>query len=378
MEEMELLKKEEARRRRIQAEKRRRQKRRRRLLRNLKKIITLAILSLCFIGILCAGIVGIYKISNNKKKQQAKKQETQQQESESQVEKNDENAPLMVGDVEFMSGFTAYETENTIKITKADNEDIISKYVILIDESTNEIVAQRKAKKVISPASMTKILTILVAAEHIEDIENTQDTVKITREMTDYVYANDCSAVGFEIDEEVPIKDLFYGTILPSGADAAVALATYVGGSQDGFMDLMNAKLEELGLAETAHFTNCVGLYDEEHYCTIYDMAMILKAALANDFCREVLSAHKYTTTPTKQHPEGIQISNWFLRRIEDKESGGKTQCAKTGFVNQSGSCAASYFLSDSGRPYICVTAKSESSWKCIYDQVAIYQQFTH
>ena len=89
MEEMELLKKEEARRRRIQAEKRRRQKRHRRMMRNLKKIITLAILSLCFIGILCAGIVGIYKISNNKKKQQAKKQETQQLDCDSQTEKID-------------------------------------------------------------------------------------------------------------------------------------------------------------------------------------------------------------------------------------------------------------------------------------------------
>ena len=63
----------------------------------------------------------------------------------------------------------------------------------------------------------------------------------------------------------------------------------------------MNDKLEELGLADTAHFTNCVGLYDEDHYCSVYDMAMILKAAVQNDFARDVLSTHVYTTTKNKK-----------------------------------------------------------------------------
>jgi D-alanyl-D-alanine carboxypeptidase (penicillin-binding protein 5/6) len=104
----------------------------------------------------------------------------------------------------------------------------------------------------------------------------------------------------------------------------------------------MNEKLEELGIADTAHFTNCIGLYDDNHYCTAYDMAVIMKAAVENELCREVLSAHTYTTSSTEQHPDGITISNWFLRRIEDKDSGGLVLCGKTGFVNQSGSCAVS------------------------------------
>ena len=105
----------------------------------------------------------------------------------------------------------------------------------------------------------------------------------------------------------------------------------------------MNEKLEQLGLSDTAHMTNCVGIYDEEHYCSVYDMAMILEAAIENDFCREVLSAHTYTTSKTQQHPDGIDLSNWFLRRIEDKDTGGEVVCGKTGFVNQSRNCAASY-----------------------------------
>jgi len=277
---------------------------------------------------------------------------------------------IAVGDVEFYVGYQAEFTSDTQGV----NDDIISEYVILLDASNGDIVAQRNATTIINPASMTKILTVLVAAEHITDYD---DEFTVTLEMTDYAYVNDCSSAGFLNDETVTVRDLFYGTILPSGGDAAVALATYVAGSHEAFVELMNEKLAELGLADTAHFTNCVGLYDEDHYCSVYDMAMILKAAVENDFCREVLSAKKYTTSATQQHPEGITISNWFLRRIEDKETGGNVLCAKTGFVNQSGNCAASYGISDDGVPYICVTAKSSSGWKCIYDHVALYSKYT-
>lgn len=375
MDRMSQLKKEEVRRKRMQAERRRRQKILRHIISNIQRIAMVGAAVLCAIFVICAGIWLFQKISKAQKnsgKDIVKETEIDTQGTEI-LPTEEEYEPIMVGDVEFIGGYTAQATEDTVKIKKS-NKDVVSKYAILIDESTNTIVARKKATTVISPASMTKILTILVAAENIEDMDG---TVKITREVTDYAYTNNCSVVGYEIDEEVPVKDLFYGTILPSGADAAVALAEYTAGSHEAFVDLMNAKLDELGLAETAHFTNCVGIYNEEHHCTVYDMAMILKAALANDFCREVLSAHTYTTAVTKQHPEGIPLSNWFLRRIEDKESGGMTQSGKTGYVDQSGSCAASYFISDSGTPYICVTVNSESSWRCIYDHVAIYSTYT-
>ena len=138
----------------------------------------------------------------------------------------------------------------------------------------------------------------------------------------------------------------------------------------------MNEKLDELGLSDSAHFTNCVGLYDKNHYCTVYDMAVIMKAAMKNDMCREFLSAHSYTTAPTTEHPKGITISNWFLRRIEDKDTDGEVIGGKTGYVVQSKSCAVSYGTFAGGTPYICVTAGSTSSWQCIYDQVEIYNRY--
>lgn len=268
-----------------------------------------------------------------------------------------------------------YSFEPTAETVSIYNEEIISENAILVDESTGKIVASKKAKERISPASMTKVLTILVAAENLTK-EQLDDTFVITREITDYGYVNDLSAVGFLDGEKVTIKDLFYGTILPSGADAAIGLATYVAGSQEAFVEMMNEKLKELGLADTSHYTNCVGLYDKEHYSTVYDMAVIMKAAVENEFCKAVLSEHNYTTASTAEHPEGINISNWFLRRIEDKDTGGEVLCAKTGYVMQSKNCAVSYGTFADGSPYICVTAGSSSSWRCIYDHVEIYNQY--
>lgn len=268
-----------------------------------------------------------------------------------------------------------YHFASTADTVGIYSEEVISTNAILVDESTDTIIASKGADERICPASMTKVLTVLVAAEQITE-DYLDDTFTMTLEITDYAYVNDCSSVGFMDGEKVTVRDLFYGTILPSGGDAALGLATYIAGSQEAFVEMMNARLEELGIGESAHFTNCIGLYDEEHYCTVYDMAVIMKAAMQNELCREVLSARTYTTAPTADHPDGITISNWFLRKIEDKDTGGEMLCGKTGYVMQSRNCAVSYGTSAGGTPYICVTAGSTSSWRCIYDHVEIYDRY--
>lgn len=305
---------------------------------------------------------------------EGKTSETQTAEAEEQVQSNliqvetaaEEEEPEPV---EALPVYSAAADENTVQL----GEDIISQHAILINADTGTILAEKDAHTVVVPASMTKVLTALVAAEHVTDLDS---TFTMTIDITDYCYQNDCSAVGFAENETVTVRDLFYGTILKSGGDAAMGLAEYVAGSQDGFVEMMNAKLDELGLSDTAHFTNCIGTYDENHHCTMYDMAMIMEAAMDNELCREVLSAHKYTTSSTTEHPEGIEISNWFLRRIEDKDAGGEVLGGKTGYVVQSGNCAVSYALDAAGTAYVCATANSTSAWRCIYDHVDIYHRF--
>ena len=280
------------------------------------------------------------------------------------------------GSAETADFFPGYTVHTAPSVAAALTGEGMSDHAVLINVNTGEIVAGKNWEGPIVPASMTKILTVLVAAEHLGPAA-LDEPFTVTIDDTDYSYRNDGSAAGFGIDETVTVRDLFYGTILPSGADAASALARRTAGSREAFADLMNQKLAELGLADTAHFTNCVGLYDAGHYCTLTDMAMILKAAVENDICREVLSAHTWTTTATEQQPEGITISNWFLRRIEDKDTHGEVRCAKTGFVKESRNCAASWHIASDGTDWICVTAGAHSAWRCIYDHVDIYQKFT-
>lgn len=271
--------------------------------------------------------------------------------------------------------FPGYQTNGLSEAAAISEENVLSSYAILIDADTGRVIASRNGDTRINPASMTKIMTVLIAAERVSDLK---DKVSVSQEIANYVYSHDCSAVNFSVGEVITVEDLMYGTILPSGADAALTLAEYVAGSEEEFVKLMNDKLKGLGLSDTAHFTNCIGLYDENHYCTLDDMAMIMKAAVENELAKEVLTIHRYTTSITEQNPEGIALSNLFLRRIEDKDTHGEVICAKTGFVNESGCCAASYEISNSGKHYICVTADAWSAWRCIYDHVGIYTEFVN
>lgn len=256
-------------------------------------------------------------------------------------------------------------------------EEVFSEYAILVDADNEKILAGKGEKSRIVPASMTKVLTLLVAVENLNGLNALNDEFVITTEITDYCFRNDCSVAGFAVGETVTIRDLLYGTILPSGGDGALGLAIYTAGSQEAFVELMNEKLKQLGLSDSAHFTNCMGIYNDNHYCTVYDMAIIMEAAMQDEICRNVLSTRIYTTSATEQHPEGIELSNWFLRRIEDKDTGGMTIYGKTGYVVQSGNCAVSCAVDKDGKKYICVTVNGINRWRCIEDHAYLYKRFS-
>jgi len=264
-------------------------------------------------------------------------------------------------------------TPDTVQI----GVDFPSQYVLLLDLETGEVLAERERTARINPASMTKILTLLVSAEHVTAGAMEMGYFTMTRAVADYTYSNNCSVVGYEVDEVIPVKELFYGCILCSGADACMGLALTIFGSHEAIVEAMNEKLEELGLSETSHFTNCVGLYDPNHYTTVEDMAIIMKAALENEFCREVMSTITYQSVPTPQHQEGQVLSNLFSRRIQYQDTGAVTvSCAKTGYVEESGFCAASYGENSEGQGFICVTGKSTGTQQSIKDHAALYKAY--
>lgn len=261
------------------------------------------------------------------------------------------------------------ESESTATINYSG---LYSQYGLIIDVDNKDILASLNGYSMMYPASMTKVMTVLTARQYIST-EELDNYIEVTQEATDYAFSHGCSAVNFSVGEMVTIRDLFYGTILKSGADAAYMLAVYVAGSHEEFVNLMNENCVALGISETTHFSNCVGIYTDDNYSTCYDIAVIMAATVQDEFLQEVMNARKYTTSITTEHPEGILISNLFLRRIEDFITGGEVCAAKTGFVNQSGNCAVSFMKGDDGKNYVCVTGHGGSPWQEVYDHIALY-----
>ena len=257
-------------------------------------------------------------------------------------------------------------TENT----KTLDLELYSENALLIDLESNTVLVQKNADARIYPASMTKVMTVLVAAEHIE---NWDETFTMTQSIIDPLFLADASMAGFVHAEEVSMTELLYGAVLPSGAEATEALAIVTAGSEEAFAALMNEKAQELGLKDT-HFVDASGLHDENHYTTLSDMAIIMQAALDNPHCREVLTSVNHTSPATTQNPEGVAMTNRFLYRIRPQQTGNvDIQAAKTGYTAQAMNCCVSYGIMENGRAAICVTAHAWTGDYCIADHLALY-----
>ena len=260
-------------------------------------------------------------------------------------------------------------TENT----KTLDLELYSENALLIDLESNTVLVQKNADARIYPASMTKVMTVLVAAEHIE---NWDETFTMTQSIIDPLFLADASMAGFVHGEEVSMTELLYGAVLPSGAEATEALAIVTAGSEEAFAALMNEKAQALGLKDT-HFVDASGLHDENHYTTLSDMAFIMQAALDNPHCREVLTSVNHTSPATEQNPSGVAMTNRFLYRIRPQQSGNvDIQAAKTGYTAQAMNCCVSYGIMENGRAAICVTAHAWTGDYCIADHLALYEVY--
>lgn len=257
-------------------------------------------------------------------------------------------------------------------IIKPFGEDISSKSGVLINVTDNKIIAGNNVEKKIFPASMTKIMTLIVAAEKIESLD---DTFTMTHEILAPLYDEQASTAGFQVGETVNMNDLLYGAALPSGADATVGLAIKLCGSENSFVDAMNQKALDMGLKNT-HFCNTSGLHDEQHYTTPVEMAMIMEYAMKNDLCRQVLSAYQYTTSKTTFHPKGILLtSTMFSRMYGDEVVGAKIIAGKTGYTDEAQNCLATYGTKG-GKEYVTVTSLSPDYWLIIHDAFNIYANY--
>ena len=230
--------------------------------------------------------------------------------------------------------------------------NIYSNEAILIDAETGAVIAEKNADTQAFPASVTKMMTLLIACENLTDYD---EVTPLPREIYDALYYADLSTAGFECNEPITVNDLLYGLQLRSGAECCLGLANMVAGSEQAFVELMNQRAQELGMTGT-NFTNCTGLHDVNHYSTVRDMATLLRAGLQNDKFREVFSTPMYTTTPTTYHPGGLVIYSTFYQTLSSMDfEGGTFIGGKTGFTTEAGQCLATA-ATINGHEFIFVT----------------------
>lgn len=241
---------------------------------------------------------------------------------------------------------------------------ILSESAVLIDAESGTILAQKDADKKMYPASLTKIMTAILAIEMGE----LSDVITVDE---DTPYEIEGSHIALEPGEILTLKDLLYALMLPSSNDAASVIAKHYGGNLESFVKMMNAKAKELGAYNT-NFTNPHGLHDDNHYTTAADLALITRYAMKNDIFRKIVATTKYEiqTTNKKDEPRyftslnkliyntsynQIYVDGMYISPYYEYATG-----VKTGYTPQAGNCLVASAKKD-GTELIAVMMKGVS-----------------
>lgn len=228
--------------------------------------------------------------------------------------------------------------------------NLYSNNVILYNYDLDEVLYEKDADEIISVASMTKIMTAIVLLENTNKLDT---KIVLTNKYFAGLKELGVSVAGFYQGQKVTYRDLFYGIILPSGADAVQALAIEIFGSNDKLLEKMNEKASELDLKNT-HFANVYGLDHKEHYSTVREISFILKYALKNETFKEMYTTRKYLTSDTNL--------TLYSTLVEPLNTIGKSadyiKGSKTGFTYGAGRCLSSLaYDSEDDVNYLLVTA---------------------
>ncbi len=241
---------------------------------------------------------------------------------------------------------------------------VLSESAVLIDANSGTILAQKNADKKMYPASLTKIMTAILAIEMGE----LTDVITVDDDTPHEIYG---SHIALEEGEILTLKDLLHALMLPSANDAASTIAKHYGGSLDGFVKLMNQKAKDLGAFNT-NFNNPHGLHDLNHYSTAADMALITQYAMKNETFKKIVATTKYEiqTTNKKDEPRyfttlnkllfntgynQILVDGVYISPYYEYATG-----AKTGYTPEAGNCLVATATKD-GTELIAVTMKGIS-----------------
>ena len=236
-------------------------------------------------------------------------------------------------------------------------DQIYAQSFILINQDDGRVLMEKNADVRMNPASITKTMTRLLAVEYHAEALN--EVIRVPRAAEEI--PKDSSVVPITVGEEMTFIDLLYGMMLRSGNDAANAVAVLVGGSIDGFVDMMNDRANELGCTGT-HFANPHGYTADDHYTTARDLAIIARAAMQNSTVRRIVGTGQYTMSPTNLRGEYIiQNSNLLVVYGSEFRYSGATG-VKTGTTSAAGQCLVSA-AEKNGVKLICVGLKSTTQF---------------
>ena len=222
---------------------------------------------------------------------------------------------------------------------------------ILMEMDSMAILYGKHAKQKHFPASITKVMTALVAIEN----GNLKDTVKFSH-FAVFAIEPGSAHIARDEGEKMSLKNCLYALMLESANECANAIAEHVGGDYDSFIKMMNKKAKELGCVNT-HFANPHGLHEEDHYTCAYDMALIARAAYQNKTFRKIVGTDTYYIPPTNKHAEKTILNNHHAmlhvyktsKYLYDFCTGGKT-----GYTTQAQNTLVSFAEKD-GQSLVCV-----------------------
>lgn len=176
--------------------------------------------------------------------------------------------------------------------------EITAGAAVVMDAETGLVLYEKNSTEKNYPASITKIMTSLVAIEN----SSLSDTVTFSKNAV-FSIEKGSSSCAIDWGEQLTLEDCLYGILLESGNDVSNAVAEHVGGSFDGFVDMMNQKAKKLGCVNS-HFANAHGLSDDNHYTCAYDMALISRAAIRNSTFATITGTRRHIVAPTNKQPE--------------------------------------------------------------------------
>ena len=243
-----------------------------------------------------------------------------------------------------------------IPLVKAEEtEDLApnAKSAIMIEASTGEILFQKNKDEKLAPASMTKMMSMLLIMEEIENGNLKWNEMITTSEKASSMGG---SQIFLKVGEKMTVEDLLKGVAIASGNDAVVALAERVSGSEEQFVKRMNIRAKDLGLKNT-NFINATGLTADNHYSTAYDMSLIAKELVKHEKILEFTSTYEDYLRKDTKSPFWLVNTNRLVRFKEGVDG------LKTGFTDEAGYCLTATMKKDNMR-LITVVMKEENTSK--------------